>query len=93
MSELDGVWKIRRTGGLLPPLHGVRKQIHGTHGTTLLPGGLVGVPFDVVGLELHYGAPFAGFVDRLVPFDGGFLGHATFRRRVFGRFEMTAIRG
>ena len=93
VSELDGVWEIRRTGGLLPPLHGVRKKIHGTHGKTLLPGGVVGVPFDVVGLELHYGAPFAGFVDRLVPFDGGFLGHATFRRRVFGRFEMTAIRG
>jgi ferritin-like metal-binding protein YciE len=93
VSELDGVWEVQRTGGLLPPLIGVRKEIHGTRGKTLLPGGVVGVAFDVVGLELHYRAPFAGFVDRLVPFDDGFLGHATFRRRTFGRFQMTPIRG
>jgi ferritin-like metal-binding protein YciE len=93
VSELDGVWSVRRTGGLLPPLIGVRKEIHGTHGKTLLPGGAIGVPFDVVGLELHYRAPLAGFIDRLVPHDNGFLGQATFRRRTFGRFEMTSIRG
>jgi ferritin-like metal-binding protein YciE len=91
--ELDGVWDVKRTGGILPPLYGVRKEIHGTHGKTLLPGGSVGVPFDVVGLELHYRAPFTGFIDLLVPHDTGFLGHATFRRRAFGRFELTAIRG
>jgi ferritin-like metal-binding protein YciE len=93
VSELDGVWEVRRIGGLLPPLIGVRKEIQGTHGKTLLPGGAIGVPFDVVGLELHYRAPFAGVVDRLVPHDGGFLGHATYRRRAFGRFEMKPIRG
>jgi ferritin-like metal-binding protein YciE len=93
VSELDGVWNVRRTGGLLPPLYGVRKEIHGTRGKTLLPGGAIGVPFDVVGLELHYRAPLSGLIDRLVPFEGGFLGHATFRRRTFGRFEMTPIRG
>jgi ferritin-like metal-binding protein YciE len=93
VSELDGVWDVRRTGGLLPPLYGVRKEIHATHGETVLPGGAIGVPFDVVGLELHYRAPFAGFVDLLVPYDEGFLGHATFRRHTFGRFAMTAIQG
>ena len=89
MSELDGVWDVRRTGGLLPPLIGVRKEIDGTHGKTLLPGGLIGVPFDVVGLELHYRSPFAGFVDIVEPHSGGFSGRATFRRRTFGRFELT----
>jgi len=27
MSELDGLWKVERTSGFLPPLLGVRKQI------------------------------------------------------------------
>ncbi|MFL5964830.1 MAG: ferritin-like domain-containing protein [Gaiellaceae bacterium] len=93
MSELDGVWDVRRTGGFLPPLVGVRKEIHGTHGKTLLPGGVVGVPFDVVGHELHYRAPFAGFADIVVPHDDGFSGRATFRRRTFGRFELMPIKG
>jgi ferritin-like metal-binding protein YciE len=93
VHELDGVWDVRRTGGLLPPLLGVRKEIRGTHGKTLLPGGVLGMPFDVVGLELHYRAPFAGFVDVVVPHDGGYRGSATFRRRTYGRFELTPIRG
>jgi ferritin-like metal-binding protein YciE len=93
VPELDGVWDVKRTGGLLPPLVGVRKEIHGTRGETLLPGGALGAPFDVVGLELHYRRPLAGFIDILVPHGDGFAGRATFRRRVFGRFEMTAIRG
>ena len=93
MSELEGVWNVRRTGGLLPPLYGVRKEIRGTEGKTLLPGGMIGVAFDVVGLELHYRAPFVGFVDVLVPQNGGFGGRSTFRRHTFGRFELTPIRG
>jgi ferritin-like metal-binding protein YciE len=93
VSELDGVWDVRRTGGLLPPLSGVRKEINGTHGKTLLPRGVIGVSFDVVGLELHYRAPFAGFIDILVPHGGSYGGRATFRRRTFGRFEMKPILG
>jgi ferritin-like metal-binding protein YciE len=93
VSELDGVWDVRRTGGLLPPLIGVHKEIHGTYGKTLLPRGVIGVPFDVVGLELHYRAPFAGFVDILVPHNGGFRGLTTFRGRTFGRFELMPIKG
>jgi len=34
VGELDGVWDVRRTGGLLPPMTGVSKRIVGTHGTT-----------------------------------------------------------
>jgi ferritin-like metal-binding protein YciE len=93
VSELDGVWDVRRTGGLLPPLIGVRKEIHGMRGKTLLPGGAIGVPFDVVGLELHYRTPLADIVDTLVPHGGGFSGRATFRRHTFGRFELTPIEG
>jgi ferritin-like metal-binding protein YciE len=93
VPELDGVWDVKRTGGLLPPLIGVRKEIHGTHGETLLPRGAIGLAFDVVGLELHYRAPLAGFVDILVPHGGGFSGRSTFRRRTFGRFELMPIKG
>lgn len=93
MSELDGTWDVRRTGGLLPPLYAVRKRIHGTRGQTRI-GDVAGVPFDVVGHELHYRAPFTGFVDVLTPDGaGGYRGRATFRGREFGRFELTPIRG
>jgi hypothetical protein len=53
MPELDGNWQVTRTGGLLPPLTGVRKTIHGRRGSTHVRG-VAGVSFDVVGLELHY---------------------------------------
>jgi hypothetical protein len=88
MDELDGIWEVRRTGGLLPPLLGVRKRIAGGAGETRL-GTLPGVPFRVVGRELRYRAPFVGFVDVLEP-DGPdrFEGRATFRGREFGRFEL-----
>jgi len=93
VPELDGVWSVHRTGGLLPPLVGIRKEIHGTRGATQLPKGLLGVPFDVVGLELHYRRPFSGFIDILTPRDDGFAGRATYRRHEFGRFELTPIAG
>jgi ferritin-like metal-binding protein YciE len=88
MPELDGVWEVRREAGMLPPLLGVRKRIQGMRGSTLVAGSLR-APFDVVGLELHYRGPFAGFVDVLVPDNGGFSGRATFRGLEFGRFTMT----
>jgi hypothetical protein len=47
------------------------------------------MPFDVVGLELRYRAPFRGFVDVLTPAgDGSYEGRATFNGRVFGRFRL-----
>jgi hypothetical protein len=92
MTELDGVWSVRRLGGLLPPLAGVRKRIDGTSGATTL-GPLPGAPFDVVGLELRYRAPFTGFVDVLARDGDRYLGRATYRGREFGRFAMEPLPG
>jgi hypothetical protein len=91
MAELDGVWNVRRLGGLLPPLAGVRKRIDGARGETAI-GPLPGAPFDVVGLSLRYRAPFTAFVDELEPDADGFLGRATFRGRQFGRFALERMR-
>lgn len=89
MGELDGTWNVYRTGGLLPPLFGVHKRIEGTTGQTWL-GPVVGIGFDVVGLELRYHAPFTSFVDVLSPGDdGSYDGRATFRGREFGSFRLT----
>ena len=90
MGELDGFWNVKRVGGLLPPLAGVHKRISGTSGKTRV-GGVLGVPFDVVGLELRYRPPFAGFVDELEPDGDRYLGRATFRGREFGRFALERI--
>jgi hypothetical protein len=87
VGELDGVWNVKRVGGLLPPMVGIQKRIHGSSGETRL-GPLFGVPFDVVGRDLHYRPPFQGFVDQLEPAGSGFRGRATFRGRVFGRFAL-----
>jgi ferritin-like metal-binding protein YciE len=92
VSELDGIWDVKRTGWLLPPMTGVRKRIAGTHGTTSVAG-VLNVPFDVVGLELHYRSPFSGFVDVLTPDSPGFRGRATYRGSEFGRFALIPIRG
>jgi ferritin-like metal-binding protein YciE len=92
VPELDGIWQVQRTGGLLPPLLGVTKRIRGARGETRI-GRAPGAPFDVVGHELHYHAPFAGLVDVVEPDGEGFRGRATFRGREFGRFTMTRIRG
>ena len=87
MRGLDGTWNVERTGGFLPPLLGVRKHVRDGRGETRL-GGLPGGPFDVVGNELRYHRPFAGFVDVVVPDARGFSGRATFRGRTFGRFVL-----
>jgi hypothetical protein len=85
---LDGVWRVERVGGLLPPMLGVRKVISGNRGRTSL-GRLPGVPFDVVGLTLRYRQPFGGFVDVLEPEGDGFFGRATYRGRGFGTFRLS----
>jgi hypothetical protein len=92
MATLDGRWKVERTGGLLPPLLGVTKDIAGNRGKTFV-GRVVGVPFEVEGLRLHYVAPFRGFVDVLESDGEGHSGRATFRGREFGRFRMLPIEG
>jgi hypothetical protein len=88
--SLDGRWNVVRTGGLLPPMYGVEKRIHGNRGETRL-GPLPGVPFHVVGLELRYRPPLAGFVDVLEPEGDGYRGRATFRGRDFGRFVLRRL--
>jgi hypothetical protein len=90
VGELDGVWNVKRVSGLLPPMVGVRKRISGSSGETRV-GLLLGVPFDVVGRDLHYRPPFQGFVDELEPAGDHYLGRATFRGRVFGRFALERV--
>jgi hypothetical protein len=90
VGELDGVWNVKRLGGLLPPMVGVQKRISGSSGETRV-GRLLGLPFDVVGRDLHYRPPFQGFVDELEPEGARWLGRATFRGRRFGRFVLTRI--
>ena len=86
--DLDGAWNVRRTGGALPPLYGVRKEIRGRRGSTrvaALPGGF---PFSVDGLTLRYRFP-PGLVDHLEPDGDAFRGRATLFGRELGRFRMT----
>ena len=92
MTGLDGVWKVERTRGALPPLLGVTKRIHGTRGRTVFPG-LPPMPFEVRGLSLHYKPPFNWLVDVLEP-DGAdtFRGRATIGGRTFGHFAMKRTR-
>jgi hypothetical protein len=87
VADLDGVWRVRRTGGLLPPLIGVRKEIRGSRGETKV-GRFPGVPFDVRDHALHYRGLLAGFVDELEPAGDGYRGRVTFRGREFGRFVL-----
>ncbi len=91
MGHLDRIWSVHRVGGLLPPLPGVVKEIHGPRGETRI-GPLPGAPFAVEGLVLRYERPFSGFVDVLEPAGVGYRGRATFRGRDFGRFELRPAR-
>jgi ferritin-like metal-binding protein YciE len=90
MGDLDGVWKVERVGGALPPLYGCRKRINGRSGTTEFSHA-PGMPFEVRGLELHYRTPFNVLVDRLEPQNGGYLGHATIAGREIGQFRMRRL--
>jgi hypothetical protein len=86
VADLDGVWNVKRVTGALPPMAGVRKVIRGSRGETRL--GPLGLPFDVVGLELRYRGPFRGLVDRLERDGDGYRGRATYLGRALGRFVM-----
>ena len=84
---LEGDWRVVRTGGLLPPLAGVRKHIERDRGWTI--AGPVEIPFEVAGHELRYRLPFRGVVDVLAPEGPNVYGGATtlFGLRV-GTFRM-----
>jgi hypothetical protein len=86
VSDLDGVWLVRRTGGALPPLFGMQKRIDGPRGTTVL--GPLRLSFRVEGLNLRYDRPFGALVDVLEPDGDGFRGRATVARRTVGTFEL-----
>jgi hypothetical protein len=88
VAELDGLWKVERIGGALPPLHGVSKRIGGDRGETLLAGRLR-IPFEVRGRELHYVGPLRGLVDALEPHGPDFRGRTSYRGLHIGRFAMT----
>jgi hypothetical protein len=88
MTELDGDWELQRVSGFLPPLGGLRKQIRGDRGATVLPGGLA-VPFAVVAHELRYRPPFSMVVDVLEPDGDGWHGRATVFGRTVGEFRMS----
>jgi ferritin-like metal-binding protein YciE len=87
VEELDGVWRVERVGGALPPLYSCVKRIEGGRGTTAF-GRMAAMPFEVRGLELHYRGPFAPLVDKLEPSDGGYFGRATLLGREIGQFSM-----
>ena len=87
VGELDGQWSVERTGGALPPLFGVVKEIHGARGWTKV-GPMPAAPFDVDGLVLRYRGPFAAFTDVLERDGEGFRGRATFMGREYGTFVM-----
>jgi ferritin-like metal-binding protein YciE len=90
VGELDGVWRVERVGGALPPLHGCLKRIDGDHGTTGFRHA-PGMPFDVRGLELHYRGPFGPLVDKLERRNGEYFGRATVLGREFGQFRMRRL--
>jgi hypothetical protein len=87
LSELDGIWDVRRVSGALPPLARVRKRIDGARGETVVGGG-PGLPFEVRGLELHYRAPLSFLVDVLEREGDGYRGRATAFGRTYGRFRL-----
>jgi ferritin-like metal-binding protein YciE len=90
VDELDGVWRVERVGGALPPLYGCVKRIHGSRGTTEF-GRMRAMPFEVRGLELHYRGAFAPLVDKLEARDGQYFGRATLFGREIGQFKMRRL--
>jgi ferritin-like metal-binding protein YciE len=95
MRSLEGEWRVKRLGGLLPPMVGVRKTIRGGAGETRV-GPLPVWPFRAKrtfeSVDLIYRRPFSTFVDevRRAP-DGSWLGRMTFLGLELGRFRMTPI--
>jgi hypothetical protein len=87
VTDLDGTWRVRRTGGLLPPMFGVRKTIEGQRGETHI-GPFPGAPFTVRDHRLRYRWPFHDFVDLVEPDGDHFRGRALFRGREYGRFVL-----
>ena len=95
MNLPDGYWRVERTGGLLPPMIGVRKQVRGEKGETRVSP-LLRWPFRledrVEYVALTYDPPFSSWVDELRPGESDlWLGTATLGGRPLGRFRMVRI--
>jgi ferritin-like metal-binding protein YciE len=93
--DLEGVWRVERVGGLLPPMAGVRKRIEGARGETRV-GALAGWPFGIErrpeGFALVYYPPFSAFVDEVRPGpEGSWAGSSTVGGYEFGRFSMRRV--
>jgi hypothetical protein len=88
LGELDGTWDVKRVGGLLPPMVGVRKEIAGGAGVTT--AGPLRFPFSVEGRRLRYRFP-PGLVDELEPDGDGFRGRSLLAGRELGRFRLERI--
>ncbi len=84
--DLDGVWDVQRTGGLLPPMWGVRKRFLGERGATLV--GPLPLPIRLDGLTIRYRGPLRFLVDHLEPDEDGFSGRATAFRIQYGTFRL-----
>jgi hypothetical protein len=95
MTNLEGDWQVERLGGLLPPMIGIWKRIHGDRGQTRIGPFWPGVPFRLVQrreghVELVYRPPLWGLVDELwAEADDSWLGRAMLGRLELGRFRMT----
>ena len=94
-GDLEGDWRVERTGGLLPPMPGLTKRIRGDRGETRL-GPLLRLPFRVERRggrpALVYRPPFSAVVDELPSGSPNlWLGRATVGGRPVGRFRMVRI--
>src|SRR3712207_4013311 len=93
-GDLDGDWRVERTGGLLPPMVGVWKRIRGDRGETRL--GLLRYPLRVErrdeGAALVHAPPFSALVDEVSAQSPHlWLGRTTLGGRPLGRFRMARI--
>lgn len=92
-DALDGEWVVERVSGLLPPMVGVRKTIHGTRGETRV-GRLLSLPFTVSrgareAVRIDYRPPLAMIADELAPDGaGGWSGTSRIAGVPLGRFRM-----
>jgi ferritin-like metal-binding protein YciE len=94
-EDLEGLWRVERAGGSLPPMVGVRKRIEGANGETRV-GPLARWPFGGKrrgkGFALVYRPPFSAFVDevRYGPGDS-WVGRSLFGELELGRFSLRRI--
>jgi ferritin-like metal-binding protein YciE len=95
VTHIEGHWRVERVGGLLPPMIGVRKRIHGESGEAGV-GFLPGWPFQLKRhgrrVALIYRPSLSTLVDELqAETDGSWFGRTTLGGCELGRFRMTRL--